>query len=383
MAKLGGQITVFVPRVYCPKLLRRFEKWKNQGHDVPLCDIPGLNTIPVPMLRLPGNWYNRWTGFMAYMSMRRRAEELHAIEKFDVIYATDLFPDGNAAARLGKRLGIPSTCLAIGVDVNYTAHSTPALYRHFVETVRGLDGTLACGRSVAEGIEKVRGDKTLEVYGVVDLDAFAPATNLGSLLEQLGIDREELVILFAGYLSNRKGVHELMEAYAKVAQQVGRSTRLVLCGAGEEEARLRETAQQRGVNGSVFFQGEVAPEAMSNWMKASDVFVLPSHTEGMPNAVMEAMACGTPIVSTKVGGLPAAIGDCDGAILVEPKNVEQLAEAMSRVLKDSALRQSMSNAARARAEERFGVTVNARRILTYLGEVVSNAKKKTASERIN
>lgn len=70
--------------------------------------------------------------------------------------------------------------------------------------------------------------------------------------------------------------------------------------------------------------GEVHPDQMHKWMKASDLFVLATHTEGLPNVVMEAMACGLPVIATTVGGLLEAVGDCEGAILVPPKNIEAL-----------------------------------------------------------
>ena len=120
--RLGAEITVIVPRVWCPRLLRQFDRWKNQNHKCPLCAFEGIETISVPYLRLPGNFYNRWSGLAAFRAMKTKALELHKCRKFDVIYATDFFPDGDAAVRLAGYLKLPAACLSIGVDVNITAH---------------------------------------------------------------------------------------------------------------------------------------------------------------------------------------------------------------------------------------------------------------------
>jgi glycosyltransferase involved in cell wall biosynthesis len=142
-----------------------------------------------------------------------------------------------------------------------------------------------------------------------------------------------------------------------------------MCGGGPEEVSLWRLIRERGMERTVRMAGEVEPERMNKWMQASDMFVLASHTEGMPNVVMEAMACGLPVVATAVGGLPGAIGDCDGAILVPSKNIDELEKALIKVISNKQLREQMRIAARKRAEEKFGGKPNARLILDYLQKI--------------
>jgi len=193
--------------------------------------------------------------------------------------------------------------------------------------------------------------------------------------KELGLPLDKTIALYAGYLTKRKGVYELLEAIYRVQKKYP-NLQLVICGAGPEEAILWRLIREKGIEHMVRMAGEVEPERMNKWMQASDLFVLASHTEGMPNVVMEAMACGLPVVATAVGGLPGAIGDCHGAILVPPENVDDLEKAIAKVINDNQLRAHMKVAARNRAEEQFGVKRNARLILDYLRKIVEEKKAK-------
>jgi len=373
--RLGAEITVMVPRVWCPGVLRHFEKWKNLDHKCPLCRFEGIETFSVPYLRPPGNFYNRWSGLAAFRAMKSKAHELHKSEKFDVIYATDFFPDGDAAARLARYLKIPTACLSIGVDVNITAHSSGNIYKHFVRTAKALDGTLACGQSVADRIKAVTGENPLCVYGVLDLDEFSPAPDKIPARKELDLPPDKTIALYAGYLTRRKGVYELLETINRVRKTCP-DILLVMCGAGPEEKGLRTAIREMSLDNIVRMTGDIEPERMNKWMQASDLFVLASHTEGMPNVVTEAMACGLPVVATAVGGLPAAVGDCGGAILVPPGNIDEMEKAIVKLIKDNQLRINMGIAARKRAEEQFGGKRNARLILDYLQKIAKENKAK-------
>jgi glycosyltransferase involved in cell wall biosynthesis len=374
ISRLGAEITVIVPRVWCPGFLRHFDRWNNYDYKCPLCRFEGIETISIPYLRLPGNFYNRWSGLAAFRAMKNKVLELHKSRKFDVIYATDFFPNGDAAVRLAKYLKIPSACLGIGVDVNITAHSNRTIYRHFVRTAKTLDGIFACGQSVADGIKAITGKNPLCVYGVVDLDEFSPVPDKIPTRKELDLPPNKTIALYAGYLTKRKGVYELIETIYRV-QKTYPNILLVMCGAGPEETAVKRLFREKGMEHTVRMAGEVEPEQMKKWMWASDLFVLASHTEGMPNVVMEAMACSLPVVATAVGGLPEAVGDCDGAILVPPKNVDELEKAIMKVISNKQLREQMQIAARKRAKERFGGKRNACLILNYLQKIVEEQKR--------
>ena len=218
MAAEGADITLLVPRLYCPTWIRwLFKKPASYNHKLAIAKVPGVKAIPIPYVGLPGQWFNRYSGLSVFTSIRGQAKRLHQQKPFDVIYATELFLNGDAARRLSSELKIPVACLSIGSDINVTAQATPALRQHFANIVRSVDGTLACGQSAADDMQKL-GPKhdVLCVYGVVDLERFKPVADKQSIRRSLGLPEKEQLVLYVGYLWKRKGLRELFQAFETV-----------------------------------------------------------------------------------------------------------------------------------------------------------------------
>ena len=366
MAASGAQITVIVPQPRIPTLLMRL-MGRDPHANRRLCDYEGLTAIPVPCLGMPGAWFKEFSGAVAAQAMISRVRKLHADTPFDVIYATNLFLGGDAAIRVGQQLGIPAACLAIGTDVNLEPMLSNRLRTTYERVVSGLDGVLSCGESLATEMEKLRSDKCLCVYGVVDLDTFRPVDDVREIRSELDLPRDRRIVLYVGYLLKEKGLFELLRVFDRIHQRHP-DAMLVLCGEGKDGAALKSLAASLNRD-AIRFVGAVEPDRVSRYMQAADLFVLPSYGEGMPNAVMEAMACGLPVVATQVGGLPAALGDCPAAILVPPKQEAPLEEALDAVLQDEPRRQQMRADARSKAMASFGAKPNAKKILQFLQQL--------------
>jgi glycosyltransferase involved in cell wall biosynthesis len=138
-----------------------------------------------------------------------------------------------------------------------------------------------------------------------------------------------------------KGQAELLQAFARCHPQVPHA-RLVFIGEGPEQARLERLAARLGIASHVRFAGFTldVPSATH----ALDVAVLPSLFEGMGRTVVEAMACGKPVIASRVGGIPDVLPDGVAGMLVPPGDVEQLANALTRLLRDPDLRARMGQA---------------------------------------
>ena len=378
MKNQGADITVLVPLVWCPAFLRSFKRWRIYNHKWK-CEYKSIKALSIPYFRLPGRWFYPWAGRSVFHAIRDKAIKLHEEDPFDVIYARFFFPDGYAALRLSRVIGIPVVAVGAGNDVNVDPHLSRIVYRDFVRQANELDGIVASGRRAADNIDAVSNQKALVVHGVVDLEEFAPVSDKSHLRKELGLPLDKFVILYAGTYKVAKGLYELIEGVGRISRKIPHVV-LKICGYGREDNRMHRVIKQKGLDHAIEIVGLVDPHRMNEWMQAADMFVLPSYEEGMPNAVMEAMACGLPVVASAVGGLPDEVGDCEGAILIEPRSVDALEHAMLKIINGEQLRARMQIAARKRAEERFGVRRNAKMVLDYLGMVIEKYKQDIARQ---
>ncbi len=207
----------------------------------------------------------------------------------------------------------------------------------------GAGRELAVDRGApADRVSVVHNGRPLTTYR----DAAAEAIH-----EELGVDGEP-VVGTVGRLLERKGHFELLEAWATVREHEP-DARLVLVGDGEDRAALEARAAELGIADAVHFLGtrRDVPELLA----AMDVFAFPSHFEGLPGAVIEAMAAGRPIVATPVDGTAELIDGYRTGLFVPPEEPAALAWALIRALETPELRDRLGRAARERAAEAFAV----------------------------
>jgi glycosyltransferase involved in cell wall biosynthesis len=179
----------------------------------------------------------------------------------------------------------------------------------------------------------------------VDTDRFCPvvAGERRMVRRALGFDDGPLVV-FAGRFAPEKGVDVLLDAWPRLVARVP-GARLCLMGSGGEEARLRQQAHALRIEGSVLFTGGVADVAP--YVRVADVAVLPSRSEGMPVALLEAMSCALPVVATRVGGSAEVLDDGVTGRLVPAESPEALAAGLSEALLERAPAARRAEAARA------------------------------------
>jgi len=164
-------------------------------------------------------------------------------------------------------------------------------------------------------------------------------------------DHSEPVLLYLGALAPAKGVSDLLLAFVQVHAFDPRA-RLVLGGTGKELDRLSDLANKFGLRDAVSFPGWLGDEAKREWLGRARVLALPSHVEAQPMVLLEAMAAGVAVVSTRVGGVPDLITDGEHGMLVPIGQPDQLAAALLRIWNDGALRSHMARLAKVRVEGR-------------------------------
>lgn len=164
----------------------------------------------------------------------------------------------------------------------------------------------------------------------VDTSLFRPGDKTAAR-STLGLRPSCRLLLFVGRLEQAKGTERLVEAFAKLAS--GRdSLSLALIGDGSQRFVMEEHARRAGVADRLLFAGWVDHDSLPAWMQAADVLLLPSDYEGLPTAVIEALACAVPVVATAVGGLPTLIREGRNGLLLKERTSEALVAAIERAL---------------------------------------------------
>jgi len=170
-----------------------------------------------------------------------------------------------------------------------------------------------------------------------------------------GYVRQDNRLLFLGWFIPAKGVYELVDAVALLLRR-GHTVRLDFYGTKEVE-RLKEYVLKNELTHAVTVHGWIGPEEKVKALYESTMLVLPSHSEGVPNVILEAMATKTPIVSTFVGGLREVLRDGENAIIVREKDPVDLSEKIERCLRDRAFRERIAENAYKEASEKYDISV--------------------------
>ena len=187
------------------------------------------------------------------------------------------------------------------------------------------------------------------IYNSVDPKAFTQVNTGISLRAKHEVPLQSVVVGFVGRLTEQKGVTYFLQAASAISQKRN-DCRFIIVGDGELRDELQEYAKNLNLENIVFagYQRDVPA-----YLAMFDIFVLPSLWEGLPVALVEAMAAGKPVVATAVSGTPEVVTDGETGFLVEPKNADQLAERITRLIEDPSLRDRMGRAARIRVKEKF------------------------------
>lgn len=247
----------------------------------------------------------------------------------DLVLAYWVFPDGDAAVRAAGALGVPCVVGARGSDINARSGLGAWLTRR---TLRRADAVLTVSRAMRGAVIEGFGvdpAKTTAIVNGIDTAVFHPRDR-SDMRQRLGISPDASLLTYVGRLVESKGLCELLEAFAAVRARRPDAV-LALVGDGVMRERLRGMVASAGLQDHVLMPGGMAHAGVAEWVCASDLLVLPSWSEGYPNVLVEALACGCPVVATDVGGVGEIVGP-DSGILVPPRAPDALAQALAQAL---------------------------------------------------
>ena len=297
--------------------------------------------VPVRSFKRPGAIAQ---GLRVMRSLRRRRIQiLHAHDIYSNIFAIPWARLARTPVVIASRrwqLAVPSrTHVVANRIVSRWATRVLANSEAVAQTLRQEDGIPASRISV---IPNFVGPEAFEPY---------PEAAKGELFTRLGIPDSALVIGVVARLSPAKDQATLLQAFSEPARKDPR-LHLLLVGSGPTGVSLAAQVSALGLDGRVHFAGTLPN--IPNPHSLLDISVLCSVTEGFPNAVIEAMAAGRPVIATAVGGTPEALDDGQEGLLVPPRDAATLARALQRLIDSFELRHRFGEAGRARAERVYG-----------------------------
>lgn len=290
--------------------------------------------------------------FMGSFLVSGILQSIHVITQYhlELIHAYWVIPGGFIGIVAGSATKRPVVATAAGSDIHTASKGFTKLIT--TVTLARLSKVFSPGTDL--GIRCVKlGANPKKVHVIlghagIELDRFSPSEV--AVNEESALSNKPHPILYIGNLSKPKRVDTIIRAMPRVVNELPEA-RLTIVGDGEEHQRLESLVSQLELESRVTFAGISPHELIPQWMKTAEIFVHCSDNEGLPVAIMEALACGKPIVASPVGGIPDLVKDGETGFLLEPDDVDGFAERMVTLLSNRQLVARMGNNARAFAEK--------------------------------
>ncbi|MEO5740625.1 MAG: glycosyltransferase [Vicinamibacterales bacterium] len=305
----------------------------------------------MPRIRPPSNARDM------FVSVRSHVRDVRRRFPFDAIIGAFAYPDAVVASRLAQELDCPFLAIVMGSDINDLAQRPP-LKEQICDALRSARAVVALSgalknRLVELGIPE---DRVVVLRNSVNGRDFIIQDRVAAR-RKLGIDPEGQLACFIGNLVHEKGPDILLEALAGLSAR-SKSLKVVFVGDGVMTPALQQKTKELGLSHRVTFPGRCLPDRVPLWIAASDVVCLPSRREGCPNVVLEALACGRPVVACDVGGVPELLSARNG-IMSAPEDSMAFGLALEKTLQGTWSETDLRQSAPSLAWDDFGRSMNA------------------------
>jgi len=340
----GNQVQVVSPIPYVPSGLHA-ERYRALRGIPPQEQIGGLQVwhpryLLVPRVSMPLH------GLLMFLGSLPLVRRLHRETPFDCIDAHYVYPDGLAAILLGKFLGLPVVVSARGSDINL--FPSFRLIRPMIRwTLRKAAGIISVSQALKEAIIElhVPAEKITVIGNGVDSKRFQPVDRTAAR-HQLGLPEDARILVAVGALRPVKGYQFLLPAIAEILPRYPK-LQLYILGEGDYRPKLEAMIEKLNLQGRVVLVGGKPNDELKNWYSAADVSCLLSSREGWANVLLESLACGTPVLATRVWGAPEVIVSPELGVLVE-QDVHAISNGLELALGKSWDREFLLRHARSR-----------------------------------
>ncbi len=360
----GCEVKVLVPTAYCPKIMMNVNRWSKYAH-VPECDtIDGVPVYYPRYLRLPGKWFHALACYTQYLGLKNIAHAIIKEFKPDIIHAHAATEAGFVGLILKQKYGLPLICSITGSDINSYPRYGKFSMQLTKKVLTGSDRIVSVSaalKNAAKAIARPKQEISV-VYDGCEHNVFvADKENRRHVRNDLGISETDKVLIFVGDLLRGKGILDLIDAFRR-AQSGKSNMHLIVIGGNLNRNDSEVISVLNGINGSIHMPGKLPHHEIPRYLNAADIFVFPSYSEGLPNAVLEAMACSLPVIATRVGGIPEAVEDEKSGILIEKKDVSSLVRSIEYLVSNEAIAKQMGIHGRRTIESKFSWKNNAKKL---------------------
>jgi L-malate glycosyltransferase len=274
----------------------------------------------------------------------------HKRDPFDVLHAYFLTQAGFVAAYTGRYLSVPSVVSARGNDLERAIFDPSRAAHIFYALQHASAVTTNANELVKKAMSLVPGLQVTVTPNGIDTQHFKTLPRNTALAESLNlietlVAETSRVIGFAGELREKKGLRPLLNAYAQVNRKVPATLLIIGDIRGGDDRRVFEEFKLSHQTARIIVTGFVSPNYLPAYYSLMDLFVQPSLRDGLPNALLEAMACEKAVIGSAVGGIVDAIIDCENGRLVSTNNVDELADTINELLTDVDLRMKLGKEA--------------------------------------
>jgi teichuronic acid biosynthesis glycosyltransferase TuaC len=351
----GVDLRVMAP-IGIPPLGRFHPRYRNLAQLPDVETWKGLPVYRTPFGHIPGVG-GGWDARALARALRRPLQGIRAQFPFDIIDAQFFWPDGPAAIALGAELGVPVSIKARGADIHYWGHYS-ASATQVLAAGQAADGMLAVSAAMKADMVALGmpADRITVHYTGIDKGLFEVRDRTAA---KAALAIRGPLIVSVGALIPRKGQAFVIDALPALPDAT-----LVLIGKGEDEDDLKARAQSLGIADRVRFMGALPQSVIADWLAAADVMALPSSSEGLANAWVEALASGTPVVTCDIGGARELIDRPEAGRLVT-RDATQIAAAIGELCADPPARDAVSATV-----DRFSWEANATALYAHLSGLV-------------
>lgn len=360
MAALGHEVAVFTHVPLAPPI---GEKWKTY------CAIPERDVvqgIPVRTVRVPILPHMIGAEYIANLLARRLHDEIETFRP-DIVHASYLLPSGQLVVSQNT---VPAIVTAHGFDAYDVPLRRAGLRRASAHAVAKAARVTAVSGYIAKWLQRLAFRHVDVIWNGADERYFYPRDR-NECRRALGLPADRLIVAYAGYVLRDKGLFELVQAMERIS--AAERPLLVIAGDGADCPAIKDEVQQRGVE--TRFLGALPHERIAEVFGAADIATLPSYFEGLPNVVCEAMLSRRAVVASTAGGIPEIVKDGVSGLLVPPREVESLSDALLRMTRDAQFREASAQNARAFAEVNLTWRGSAKRYDALYREVVERHRK--------